>query len=67
MERAHLINNSNKMKLDYINSWRKGNKRVWMGDIRLRLGRITLFQLSWDFKGRSLRLMVLNFGAELMY
>ena len=67
MERAHLINNSNKMKLDYINSWRKGNKRVWVGNIKFRVGRITLFELAWDFKLRFLRLMVLNFGAELMY
>ena len=55
------------MKLDYINSWKKGNKRVWIGDICVRLGRITVFELSWDFKLKFIRLMVLNFGAELMY
>jgi len=55
------------MKLDCINSWRKGNKRVWVGNIKLRVGRITLFELAWDFKLKFLRLMVLNFGAELMY
>ena len=55
------------MKLDCINSWRKGNKRIWVGDIKLRVGRITLFELTWNFKLKFLRLMVLNFGAEFMY
>ena len=55
------------MKLDYINSWRKGNKQVWKGNICIRLGRITLFELKWNFKGRYIRLMLLNFGAEIMY
>ena len=55
------------MKLDYINSWRKGKKKVWIGDICVRFGRITLLEISWDFKLRFVRLMVLNFGAELMY
>ena len=55
------------MKIAYINSWRKGNKHISKGNICCRLGRITLLEIDWDFKGRSIRLMVLNFGAELMY
>ena len=55
------------MKLDYINSWRKGNKKVWIGDICVRLGRITLLELSWDFKSKYIRVMLLNFGAVLVY
>ena len=55
------------MKLDCINSWRKGNKKVWVGDICIRFGRITLLEISVDFKLRFIRLMVLNFGAEFMY
>ena len=55
------------MKLDCINSWKKGNKRVWVGNIKLRVGRITLFELAWDFKLKFFRVMVLNFGAEIMY
>ena len=55
------------MKIDYINSWKKGNKKIWMGDVCIRFGRITLLEISFDFKLRFIRLMVLNFGAELMY
>ena len=55
------------MRLDFINSWRKGNKQVWRGDITLRFGRITLFDLQWDIRGRSIRLMLLNFGGEFMF
>ena len=55
------------MKLDYINSWKKGNKQVWKGNVTLRFGRITLFELKWDFRGRSIRLLILNLGGELMY
>ena len=55
------------MKLDCINSWRKGNKRVWVGNIKLRVGRITLFELKLNLEGGYIRLMLLNFGAEIMY
>tara|TARA_R110002020_G_scaffold2532_2_gene12131 strand:+ start:1050 stop:1217 length:168 start_codon:yes stop_codon:yes gene_type:complete len=55
------------MRLDYINSWKKGNKQSWKGDISIRFGRITLFELEWDFRGQYIRFMLLNFGFELMY
>ena len=55
------------MIVDYINSWKKGNKQVWKGNISIRLGRITLFELKWNFEGGYIRLMLLNFGTEIMY
>ncbi len=55
------------MKIDFINSWKKGNKKVWRGDITLRLGRITLLEMQWDFKSNFLRLMLLNFGYKITW
>jgi|TARA_Y100001973_G_C5148008_1_gene306498 hypothetical protein len=55
------------MKIDYINSWKKGNKQVWKGDITLRFGRITLLEIAWNLKTKSIRLMLLNFGIEITY
>ena len=52
------------MKLDYINSWKKGNKQVWKGNISIRLGRITLFELKWN-PGVEFRFLILNFGIEI--
>ena len=53
--------------VDFINSWKKGNKQIWMGDISLRFGRITLLQIRWNFKGKYVRLMFLNFGVEFTF
>tara|TARA_R100000781_G_scaffold76687_1_gene47609 strand:+ start:173 stop:340 length:168 start_codon:yes stop_codon:yes gene_type:complete len=55
------------MKIDFINSWKKGNKQIWKGDITLRFGRITLLEIEWDLKLKSLRLMLLNFGYKIMW
>ena len=57
------------VKLDYINSWKKGNKKVWVTDMCFRLGRITVFELNVcaceDNKCSRFRLMILNFGFEI--
>jgi|TARA_R110002020_G_scaffold277157_2_gene492380 hypothetical protein len=55
------------MRVDFINSWKKGNKQTWKGDVTFRFGRITLFELNWDFRGRSIRLMLFNIGGEFMF
>ena len=55
------------MKLDFINSWKKGNKKVWVADICFRLGRITVFEMYCSFDLKFMRLIILNFGAELTY
>ena len=54
------------MRVDYINSWRKGNKKVYKGGIVVRFGRITLFELKWDIKYGYFRFMILNFGIEII-
>ena len=51
------------MKLDCINSWRKGNKKVWIGDICVRLGRITVLEIHLNFWVKY-RILVCNFGIE---
>ena len=54
------------MRVNYINSWKKGNKKVYKGNIAIRFGRITIFELEWDIKNGYLRFIILNFGVEIM-
>jgi len=48
--------------MDFINSWKHGNKKCTKIDIEIRLGRITVLKLVLDF-GKEYELMVLNFGV----
>ena len=52
------------MKIDWINSWRKGNKKETIYDISIRLGRLTILELYCNPKVEH-RFMILNFGFEL--
>jgi hypothetical protein len=52
------------MKINWINSWAKGNKKETICELSARLGRITLFELYINL-GIKYRLIVLNFGLEL--
>ena len=52
------------MKIDWINSWKKGNKKDTIYDISIRLGRFTILELYCNPKVEH-RLMILNFGFEL--
>ena len=52
------------MKIDWINSWKKGNKKDTIYDISVRLGRFTILELYCNPKVEH-RFMILNFGFEL--
>jgi len=52
------------MKTDWINSWRKGNKKETIYDIAIRMGRLTILELYCN-PGVNHRIMILNFGFEL--
>jgi len=58
------------MKINWINSWGKGNKKEKY-EVAVRLGRLTLLELKLClFCGESctckrVRLIILNFGFEL--
>jgi len=52
------------MKIDWINSWRKGNKKDTIYDIAIRLGRLTILELYCNPKVEH-RFMILNLGFEL--
>jgi len=57
--------------MNWINSWKKGNKKNKL-DIKLRFGTLTIFELYLCFNScekdcgcKRMRLMILNFGFEL--
>ena len=49
---------------NYINSWKSRKSEKW--NIEVRLGRITLLQLNYDSMSSKFRLMLLNFGLEIV-
>ena len=49
------------MKYDFINSWRKGNKKDTIYDISIRLGRLTILELYCN-PGIEHRVVIANFG-----
>lgn len=60
-------------KINWINSWKKGNKKDKF-NFEIRIGRITLFELKFCFASccdnkedcsKTFRLIVLNFGFEI--
>ncbi len=48
--------------MNWINSWRKGNKQDDVISIEIRLGRLTILELKLDFSSNMGRLIILNFG-----
>ena len=52
------------MKVDLINSWKKGNKQCDKTCCCLRFGRITLLDISFDISSKYLKLVILNFGVK---
>jgi len=53
------------MKVDLINSWKKGNKQCDRTCCCLRFGRITLLDISFDISSRFFKLVILNFGLRI--
>ena len=49
--------------MNFINSWREGNKKNII-DLKLRFGVFTLLELKWN-PGVDFRFLILNFGIEL--
>mgnify|MGYP003627973052 CR=1 FL=1 len=52
------------MKIDWINSWRKGNKKETIYDIAIRIGRLTILEIYCN-AGVEYRIIVLNFGLNI--
>lgn len=50
--------------MNFINSWKKGNKKGNIYDISIRLGRLTVLEIHCNL-GREYRFILLNFGFEL--
>ena len=50
--------------MNWINSWRQGNKKDTIYDISIRLGRFTILELYCNPKVEH-RFIILNFGFEL--
>ena len=53
------------MNANFINGFLKGNKQCDKYCVCVRLGRFTLFNLSFDFSDRRVRLMILNIGVDV--
>jgi hypothetical protein len=51
-------------KMNFINSWRKGNKQDDKFLIWIRLGRITAFKIYLDISSGIYEFTVLNFGIK---
>ena len=49
--------------MNWINSWREGNKKNIV-DFTCRFGYFTLLELNWN-PGVKFRFIILNFGFEL--
>jgi hypothetical protein len=50
--------------MNWINSWRKGNKKERSYDISIRFGRLTILEIYCNPKVEH-RLIILNFGFEI--
>ena len=50
--------------MNFINSWRKGNKQDDKFLIWIRLGRITAFKIYMDFSSGVYEFTLLNFGIK---
>jgi len=50
--------------MNWINSWRKGNKQDDIILIQMRLGRISVLDLRYDASADKGRLIILNFGIS---
>tara|TARA_R100001082_G_scaffold101624_1_gene71271 strand:- start:701 stop:859 length:159 start_codon:yes stop_codon:yes gene_type:complete len=50
-------------KINWINSWKKGNKKNKI-QIIARIGLITVFEFYWN-PGTTFRLLILNCGIEI--
>ena len=50
--------------MNWINSWRKGNKQDDVILLEIRLGRFTILELKVDFSSGCGRLIILNFGIS---
>jgi len=67
-----MCNNNKKVDMiDWINSWRSGNKKE-IYEIKFRLGMLTIFQLKFCFcrtcvskSCKRFRFILLNFGFEI--
>ena len=52
------------MKLDCINSWRKGNKQDDVIFLQIRLARLSLLDIRFDASAGKGRIIILNFGVS---
>ena len=59
-----LLLQINKQIMNWINSWRKGNKKDNFYNITIRIGRITILELYCN-PGVEHRCIILNFGFEI--
>ena len=50
--------------MNWINSWRKGNKQDDVIIIQARLGRISILDIRFDASAGKGRFIVLNFGVS---
>ena len=48
--------------MNWINSWRKGNKQDDVISLEARIGRFTILELKLDFSSGMGRFIILNFG-----
>ena len=51
------------MKVNWINSWKKGNKKEKF-EATIRFGRITVLELYYNPR-REFKFLILNFGIQL--
>lgn len=57
-------NKKNNKNMNFINSWKKGNKKGNIYDISIRLGRLTVLEIYCN-PGKESRFILLNLGFEV--
>jgi|ETNvirenome_6_85_1030632.scaffolds.fasta_scaffold353284_1 hypothetical protein len=53
------------MKFNFINAWKNRAKQDDKFCLKLRLGILTIIEVSSDFSDNYLRLMIFNVGVEI--
>lgn len=52
------------MRVRFVNGWKSTNKQWDKGAVKIRIGKITVFDLYVDRGKRLWGLMILNFGLK---
>ncbi len=50
--------------MDFINSWKSKKKQGGKVSVKIRIGRLTIFDYYWDKPRKCMGLIIFNFGVK---